>query len=218
MIVRWQRRKLDAVYLYMRSLMASNPFQSARESLVSLFDENRKKVNKPTPPPTLQFLLINNLFFFNCFVFCRFSHEQYEQQERKRREAKEASSNRRREAAAAATSDAARIDSRGLRREIWIHPLDGRRTRRTTSTSGSNESANVLNSDDEELAQLPSIEVRNKGLHIEPKINETNQYYSSQRQADRIISFLAKPFRDSTGGYVWVQGLPFKAAKSGLFE
>lgn len=39
-----QRRKLDAVYLYMRSLMASNPFHSAKESLVSLFDENRKKV------------------------------------------------------------------------------------------------------------------------------------------------------------------------------
>ncbi|KAK6638328.1 hypothetical protein RUM44_008757 [Polyplax serrata] len=37
------RRKLDAVYYYMRSLMASNPLQSAKESLVSLFDENRKK-------------------------------------------------------------------------------------------------------------------------------------------------------------------------------
>jgi len=93
----------------------------------------------------------------NCFVFVAFP-TQYEQQERKRREAKEASSNRRREAAAA-TSDAARIDGRGLRREIWIHPLDGRRTRRTTSTSGSTEAANALNSDDEELAQLPSIEV-----------------------------------------------------------
>ncbi|XP_046597971.1 telomerase-binding protein EST1A-like isoform X2 [Neodiprion lecontei] len=37
------RRKLDAVYFYMRSLMASNPFHSARESLIALFDENRKK-------------------------------------------------------------------------------------------------------------------------------------------------------------------------------
>lgn len=40
----FQRRKLDAVYYYMRSLMASNPFQSARESLILLFDESRKKV------------------------------------------------------------------------------------------------------------------------------------------------------------------------------
>lgn len=40
----FQRRKLDAVYYYMRSLMASNPFHSARESLITLFDENRKKV------------------------------------------------------------------------------------------------------------------------------------------------------------------------------
>ncbi|KOB75803.1 putative Telomerase-binding protein EST1A [Operophtera brumata] len=31
-----QRRKLDAVYYYMRSLMSSNPFHSARESLLSL--------------------------------------------------------------------------------------------------------------------------------------------------------------------------------------
>ncbi|XP_057381514.1 telomerase-binding protein EST1A-like isoform X2 [Daphnia carinata] len=123
----YARRKLDAVYLYMRSLMASNPFQSARESLVSLFDENRKK---------------------------------YEQQERKRREAKEASSTRRKESASAAT-DAAKVDRLELRREIWIHPLDGRRTRRTTSTNGGAD-ATGLNSDDEELAQLPSIEVNKR--------------------------------------------------------
>lgn len=41
-----KRKKLDAVYYYMRSLMASNPFPSARESLITMFDENRKKVNK----------------------------------------------------------------------------------------------------------------------------------------------------------------------------
>ncbi|CAG9783765.1 unnamed protein product [Diatraea saccharalis] len=39
----YARRKLDAVYYYMRSLMSSNPFHSARESLLSLFDENSKK-------------------------------------------------------------------------------------------------------------------------------------------------------------------------------
>ena len=134
---------MDAVYLYMRSLMASNPFQSARESLVSLFDENRKKVSAGVHRLSESFHILSFL--------------QYEQQERKRREAKEASS-RRKEAASASTSDAARVDRRELRREIWIHPLDGRRTRRTTSTNGSAE-CNAQNSDDEELALLPSIEV-----------------------------------------------------------
>ncbi|XP_043484616.1 telomerase-binding protein EST1A-like isoform X3 [Leptopilina heterotoma] len=43
LLAHYARRKLDAVYYYMRSLMASNPFQSARESLIALFDENRKK-------------------------------------------------------------------------------------------------------------------------------------------------------------------------------
>ncbi|KAL1494247.1 hypothetical protein ABEB36_009872 [Hypothenemus hampei] len=37
------RRKLDAVYYYMRSLMSSNPVPSAKEKLISLFDENRRK-------------------------------------------------------------------------------------------------------------------------------------------------------------------------------
>ncbi|KAG8200431.1 hypothetical protein JTE90_000514 [Oedothorax gibbosus] len=37
------KRKLDAVYYYMRSLAASNPFLSAKESLLSLFDEAKKK-------------------------------------------------------------------------------------------------------------------------------------------------------------------------------
>ncbi|KAJ8970512.1 hypothetical protein NQ314_001188 [Rhamnusium bicolor] len=39
----YARRKLDAVYYYMRSLMSSNPVPSARENLNSLFDENRRK-------------------------------------------------------------------------------------------------------------------------------------------------------------------------------
>ncbi|XP_063703273.1 telomerase-binding protein EST1A isoform X2 [Culicoides brevitarsis] len=39
----YSKRKIDAVYFYMRSLMSSNPFQSARESLIALFDETRKK-------------------------------------------------------------------------------------------------------------------------------------------------------------------------------
>ncbi|XP_015592692.1 telomerase-binding protein EST1A isoform X2 [Cephus cinctus] len=43
LLAHYAKRKLDAVYYYMRSLMASNPFRSARESLIALFDENRKK-------------------------------------------------------------------------------------------------------------------------------------------------------------------------------
>ncbi|XP_037513431.1 telomerase-binding protein EST1A isoform X2 [Rhipicephalus sanguineus] len=39
----YARRKLDAVYYYMRSLAASNPFLTARESLLALFDDARKK-------------------------------------------------------------------------------------------------------------------------------------------------------------------------------
>ncbi|XP_071094020.1 telomerase-binding protein EST1A-like [Haliotis cracherodii] len=39
----YTRRKLDAVYYYMRSLAASNPFLTARESLMSVFEDVRKK-------------------------------------------------------------------------------------------------------------------------------------------------------------------------------
>jgi len=42
----YTRRKLDAVYYYMRSLAASNPILTARESLMSLFDEVRRKVDQ----------------------------------------------------------------------------------------------------------------------------------------------------------------------------
>lgn len=39
----YAKRKIDAVYFYMRSLMSSNPFESARESLMDLFNETKKK-------------------------------------------------------------------------------------------------------------------------------------------------------------------------------
>ncbi|KAK7088741.1 hypothetical protein V1264_022624 [Littorina saxatilis] len=39
----YTRRKLDAVYFYQRSLAASNPILTARESLMSIFDEVRRK-------------------------------------------------------------------------------------------------------------------------------------------------------------------------------
>ncbi|XP_050078429.1 telomerase-binding protein EST1A [Anopheles maculipalpis] len=39
----YEKRKIDAVYFYMRSLMSSNPIESARESLMDLFNETKKK-------------------------------------------------------------------------------------------------------------------------------------------------------------------------------
>ncbi|XP_078695034.1 telomerase-binding protein EST1A-like isoform X2 [Branchiostoma floridae x Branchiostoma belcheri] len=42
----YTRRKMDAVYFYMRSLAASNPFVTARESLMTLFEEVRRKVTQ----------------------------------------------------------------------------------------------------------------------------------------------------------------------------
>ncbi|KAF6097224.1 SMG6 nonsense mediated mRNA decay factor [Phyllostomus discolor] len=40
------RRKLDAVYYYMRSLAASNPILTAKESLMSLFEETKRKAEQ----------------------------------------------------------------------------------------------------------------------------------------------------------------------------
>lgn len=45
LIVFDQKRKVDAVYYYMRNLMSANPLKSARENLGTLFDEIRKKVS-----------------------------------------------------------------------------------------------------------------------------------------------------------------------------
>ncbi|XP_078729890.1 telomerase-binding protein EST1A isoform X2 [Lampetra fluviatilis] len=39
----YTRRKVEAVYYYMRSLAASNPILSAKESLISLFEETKRK-------------------------------------------------------------------------------------------------------------------------------------------------------------------------------
>ena len=79
--------------------------------------------------------------------------DQYELQDRKRREAKAKKGG----SLGTSSSDAGHIERRGVRREIWIHPQDGRKTRRTTSQS--QEAANAINSDDEELNRLASIEV-----------------------------------------------------------
>nr|XP_055063990.1 telomerase-binding protein EST1A [Misgurnus anguillicaudatus] len=42
----YTKRKLDAVYYYMRSLAASNPILTAKESLMSLFEEAKRKTDQ----------------------------------------------------------------------------------------------------------------------------------------------------------------------------
>ncbi|KAK5850859.1 hypothetical protein PBY51_001698 [Eleginops maclovinus] len=42
----YTNRKLDAVYYYMRSLAASNPILTAKESLMSLFEEAKRKIEQ----------------------------------------------------------------------------------------------------------------------------------------------------------------------------
>lgn len=42
----YTKRKLDAVYYYMRSLAASNPILTAKESLMSLFEEAKRKAEQ----------------------------------------------------------------------------------------------------------------------------------------------------------------------------
>ncbi|KAF7244216.1 Telomerase-binding protein EST1A [Varanus komodoensis] len=46
----YTRRKLDAVYYYMRSLAASNPILTAKESLMSLFEETKRKAEQKKSP------------------------------------------------------------------------------------------------------------------------------------------------------------------------
>lgn len=51
-----QKRPLDIVYYYIRSLTASNPIISARDALVAMFDDIRKRVS-PAP------FSLHNYFF-----------------------------------------------------------------------------------------------------------------------------------------------------------
>lgn len=61
-----QKRKLDAVYYYMRSLAASNPILTAKESLMSLFEEAKRKVRLTLL--SLTFARIFILFFLGLKV------------------------------------------------------------------------------------------------------------------------------------------------------
>lgn len=56
-----QRKKFDAIYYHMRSLMSSNAIHSAKESLLVLFDEIRKKAGFHCCFSIC--LKLNNLFF-----------------------------------------------------------------------------------------------------------------------------------------------------------
>lgn len=129
----YARRKLDAVYYYMRSLMSSNPVMSAKESLISLFDEIRKK---------------------------------YEQGQRKRREDRlERARQNMKEKESESTSQGS------LRRETWIRPDGGRRVHRTTPAVPEQKK---LDSEEEDLATLTSMEVNKRFvtsyLHVQGKL------------------------------------------------
>ncbi|KAK5644530.1 hypothetical protein RI129_005830 [Pyrocoelia pectoralis] len=130
----YARRKLDAVYYYMRSLMSSNPVSSAREYLNSLFDENARK---------------------------------YEQGERKRREER---AEKARQHMKEKESETVGLPG-SLRREIWIRPDGGRRVHRTTSAA---QEPKHLDSEEEDLAALPCLEVNKRFvtsyLHVHGKL------------------------------------------------
>nr|XP_022917819.1 telomerase-binding protein EST1A isoform X1 [Onthophagus taurus] len=136
----YARRKLDAVYYYMRSLMSSNPVPSAKENLQSLFDENRKKY---------------------LHQIC------YEQGERKRREERLERARKHMKEKESESSN----HPNSLRREIWIRPDSGRRVHRTTSAV---QETQQMDSDEEDLAALSSVEVNKRFvtsyLHVHGKL------------------------------------------------
>ena len=65
----------------------------------------------------------------------------------------------------------------GLRREIWFHP-GGKRMRRTTSATASNDSR-LGDSDLEDLTQLTSVEVH---IHLNVLIFKINHGVSSSNE------------------------------------
>ena len=83
-----QHRRLDAVYYYIRSLTASNPFLSAKESLAALFDETSRKV--VTPQPCIHFHCCAWMVIITCF-----QAEKEEERERAEEEQKKRRSERR---------------------------------------------------------------------------------------------------------------------------
>ncbi|KAG8223919.1 hypothetical protein J437_LFUL003726, partial [Ladona fulva] len=127
----YARRKLDAVYYYMRSLMASNPFHSARESLLALFDETRKKF------------------------------EQTERKRREEQAAREKERRASRESSDVGDDLVEIGGSRwGLRREVWIRPDAGGRGRvhLTSMHRGETNVPPEVEDEERELGHLSSVE------------------------------------------------------------
>lgn len=83
-----QHRRLDAVYYYIRSLTASNPFLSAKESLAALFDETSRKV--VTPQSHIHFHCCACAIIITCF-----QAEKEEEREKAEAEQKKRRSERR---------------------------------------------------------------------------------------------------------------------------
>lgn len=132
--------------------MASNPFQSAKDSLLTLFEEYRRKVSQRSTSVLFLFL---NVFFIILL--------QYELTDRKRQEDRE---RREREKAKEKESSMSTKEKCSKRRkEIWIHPDGGKRSHRTTSTTEPTQDI-----DEEELSKLSQSEVNTIFLY---KINET---------------------------------------------
>ncbi len=64
-----QNHRLDAIYYYMRSLLAKNPFKSAHDSLVGLFEDTSVKVRQSIPTNHIEsYPRVNKKFYFS-FLF-----------------------------------------------------------------------------------------------------------------------------------------------------
>ncbi|CAH1977497.1 unnamed protein product [Acanthoscelides obtectus] len=139
------RRKLDAVYYYMRSLMSSNPVPSARESLISLLDENRKKFEQSEK-----------------------KRREERQEQRRRRQQQLEKEREGQQGEGKGTVGGAPGGSNALRKETWVHPEGGPRVHRTTRASEHEEN------EEEDLAALSSVEVNKRFvisyLHVHGKL------------------------------------------------
>ncbi|XP_046391094.1 telomerase-binding protein EST1A isoform X2 [Ischnura elegans] len=141
----YARRKLDAVYYYMRSLMASNPFHSARENLLAIFDEIRKKF------------------------------EQTERKRREEEAAREKERRASRESGDAVDESVEGKNRWGLRREIWIRPdIAGGRRLLLSSHRGDKNKPAEGEEEERELGHLSSVEVNKRFvtsyLHVQGKL------------------------------------------------
>lgn len=130
----------------MRSLTASNPIYSARESLKVLFDETRKKVNILPETADCKLLNLISIVFFL----------QYESNLKKLQDKMGPITTANTNDEKSATS--ALIDG-PLRREIWIHPEGGRRIYRTASLNPNTEASSAAEIAERQLnAEINSLD------------------------------------------------------------